>query len=331
MSGERDWEKDLLGPHRVVKPSLRGRGGPPREVRASTLSIAERLRAARGVPQAVVKISKYLKGREACRKNWLYNSRGEKLALETEEGELLRTREDQLSVLDAWALRFCTRKNSRDQANIIVSSVPGSSPEAVQRAARAFGKDAFKDRRYHFVLHNDKRHPHVHFAVEMQGREKKFDPRKKDLRRWRELWAEKAREQGIDMACSSRAARGVGRRGQKLPLHHMQQRGVTPGVTRLAVKEVATPGAETAWETYARARNAAERQAYRQSANELRASAKKASAADRPKLEAAAGELEQFADRMPVAKTRRQQLREAFNVHRKQRSPGSREPDDRER
>lgn len=309
---------------------MRGRGGPPREVRASKLSIAERLRAARGVPQAIVKITSYLKGRDACRRNWSYISRKEKLALETEEGELLKTREDHRSVLDAWTLRFDTRKTSRDQVNVVVSSIPGTSPEAVQKAARAFGEEAFKGHRYVFVLHNDKNHPHVHFAVEMRGSEKKLDPRKSDLRRWRELWAENARKQGIELACSTRAARGIGRRRPKTPIYQMQQRGVTPEVVKHAVKDAIT-GADTPWETYVKARNAAERQAYRQSANELRTAAKKASVAEKQKLEKAAGELEQFADRMPIAKTRRQQLRDAFNVHRKQRQPGSREPDDRER
>lgn len=329
MSGERDGEKDLLGPHRIVKTSMRGRGTPPRAVKTSSISLSERIRIARGVPQAVVKVTSYSRGREACRRHWSYISRKGTLALETESGELLTDREQQHSVLDG--LSFDKRKNARDQVNVVASAPKGASPEAVRRAARAFAQDAFAGQCYVFVLHEDKGHPHVHFAVALKGKTKKLDPRKQDLYRWREQWAAKAREQGIELACSSRAARGVSRKGQRLPIYHMQQRGVTPRVTHLAVKDAAMKGAETPWEIYARARNAAERQAYRQAANELRAAAEKASAAERQKLDMAADELDRFAARMPVAKTRRQQLHEALSTYRKQQSPPSRKPDDRER
>jgi type IV secretion system T-DNA border endonuclease VirD2 len=308
---------------------MRGRGTPPRTAKASSISISERIRIARGVPQAVVKVTSYSKGRESSRRHWSYISRRGTLPLETESGELLTDREQQRSALDG--LSFDKRKNARDQVNIVASAPKGASPDAVRRAARAFAQEGFAGQHYVFVLHEDKGHPHVHFAVALRGKTKKLDPRKQDLYRWREQWAAKAREQGIDLACSPRAARGVGRKGQKLPIYHMQQRGVTPRVTHLAVKDAATAGADTPWETYARARNAAERQAYRQSANELRATAKKASVAEKQKLEKAAGELEQFAARMPVAKTRRQQLSEALSAHCKQQSPPTRKPDDRER
>jgi hypothetical protein len=271
-----------------------------------------------------------LRGREACRRHWYYISRKAKLTLETEEGELLTDRSEQRSLLDAWALSFDARKNSRDQVNVVVSALPGTPPEAVRTAARAFAREAFAGHHYVFVLHEDKRHPHVHFAVALRGREKKLDPRKRDLHRWRELWAEKARAQGIELACSSRAARGIGRRRPKTAIYQMQRRGVTPAMTLSAVKETVAKGADTDWERYVRARNLAEREAYRQSARELRVTAKTRPATERAKLEAAAVELDQFAQRMPVAKTRRQQLREALALRQKQKSP-NKESDERER
>ncbi|HKQ30552.1 MAG TPA: relaxase/mobilization nuclease domain-containing protein [Burkholderiales bacterium] len=321
MSGLDDKDKDLLGPHRMVRASMRGRHGPPREVRASKISVAERLRIARGVPQALVKVTSYVRGREGCRRHWYYISRKGKLALETETGELLSGRDEQRAVLDAWALSFDKRKNARDQVNVVVSALPGTSPEAVRRAARAFGQEAFAGQRYVFVLHDDKKHPHVHFAVALRGAEKKLDPRLKELHRWRELWAEKARQQGIELACSPRAARGVGRRRPPTTIYQMQRRGVTPQVIVDAVKETVAKGADAEWERYTRERNAAERQAYRQSAAQLRAAAKKTAAGpERVKFETAADELEQFAQRMPVAKTRRQQLREALALRQKQKT-----------
>ncbi len=314
MTAEDD--KDLLGPHRMVRPSMRGRGTPPRQAKASSISIAERIRAARGVRQAVVKVTSYSRGADSCRRHWTYISRKGTLPLETEAGELLTSREAQRAALDSWPLD--KRANARDQVNVVVSAPPGAPAEAVRKAARAFAQEAFKGQRYVFVLHEDKGHPHVHFAVALKGRTKKLDPRKQDLHRWREQWAEKAREQGIEMACSPRAARGVGRRGQKLPIYHLQRKGITPNVTKLAVKDALETDHDTPWEQFCRARNGAERRAYKQAAADLRAAAQTSTPEARAKLEAAAVDLEKFSAGMPFAKTRRQQLREVMAARSKQ-------------
>ena len=65
-------------------------------------------------------------------------------------------------------------------------------------APLAFGQEAFAGHRFVFVLHEDKGHPHVHFAVALKIKGKKLDPRKQTLHRWRELWAEKARDRTWD-------------------------------------------------------------------------------------------------------------------------------------
>jgi hypothetical protein len=297
---------------------MRGRGA-----KASSISVAERIRAARGVPQAVVKVTSYSRGADSCRRHWTYISRKGALPLETEAGELLADREAQRAALDSWPLD--KRANARDQVNVVASAPPGTSAEAVRNAARAFAQEAFKGQRYVFVLHEDKGHPHVHFAVALKGRTKKLDPRKQDLYRWRELWAEKARAHGIELACSPRAARGVGRRGQKLPIYHLQRRGITPNVTKLAVKDAAEAATDTPWEQFCRARNGVERRAYKQAAIDLKAAAQTSPPSTRVKLEAAAADLERFSAGMPLAKTRRQQLREALTARAKQKS------EDRER
>ncbi|MHB8623381.1 MAG: relaxase/mobilization nuclease domain-containing protein [Sulfuricaulis sp.] len=327
-----DWnkEKDLLGRARVVRVSMRGRGGPPARVKASSLSLAERLRAVRGVPQAVAKITRFQRTASQCSRHWTYISRKGILELETEEGELLKNLNEQKELLKAWELTFDHGKKSRDQMNYTVSAPKGSSPEAVRNAAREFGKEAFAGHKYVFALHTDKDHPHVHFAVHMKGPIKKLNPRLKDLRQWRELWAEKARSQGIEMACSPRAARGVGRKGQRQAIQQMQSRGVTPEVTKHAVRDALATKDDTGWERYAKARNQAERQAYRDAANSLRTTAQGRAATEANKLNAAATELEQFAQRMPVAKTRRQQLREAIN-RQQQKTFTTRKAEDRER
>ncbi len=331
MIGDKEDDKGLLGPHRTVRPSLRGRGAPPRTVNASALSVAERIRVARGLPQAIVKITSYARGTDACGRHWTYISRKGTLALESETGELLRDREEQRSLLEAWSVSFDKRTNARDQVNVVVSAPKGTPPEAVHKAAREFGKEAFPNQRYVFVLHEDKGHPHVHFAVALRGKDKKLDPRLKDLHRWRELWAKAARAQGIEMACSPRAARGAGRRRPPSKIYHLQHRGITSERTKGAVKETVAQPADTVWEQYVKERNQAERMAYRQSAADLRAAAKTASPAARVKLDAAAADLERFVASLPIAKTRRQQIREAITTHHREKSSLKKEPDDLER
>jgi len=247
-----------------------------------------------------------------------------------EDGERLRGLGEQKELLKAWELDFDHHTRSRNQMNYTVSAPKGSSPEAVRNAAREFGKEAFAGHKYVFALHTDKDHPHVHFAVHMKGPVKKLNPRLKDLRQWRELWAEKARAQGIEMACSPRAARGVGRKGQRHAIQQMQQRGVTPDITKQAVKDALATKDDTGWEHYAKVRNQAERQAYREAANGLRTAAKGRIASESNKLNAAATELEQFVQRMPVAKTRRQLLHEVIDQQQQKTSP-TKTPEDRER
>lgn len=327
---DQDKEKDLLGRTHLVRPSMRGRGGPPTRVKAASLSVAERLRAARGVPQAVAKITRFQRTTSQCQRHWTYISRQGTLELETEDSEILKGLGEQKELLKAWELTFDHGKKSRNQMNYTVSAPKGSSPEAVRNTARGFGKEAFAGHKYVFALHTDKDHPHVHFAVHMKGPIKKLNPRLKDLHRWRELWAEKARKQGIEMACSPRAARGVGRKGQRQAIQQMQSRGVTPEVTKHAVRDALATKDDTGWERYAKARNRVERQAYREAASRLRTAAQGRAATEANKLKAAVAELEQFAQRMPSAKTRRQQLREVINRQQQKSSP-TKTPEDRER
>ena len=317
MTNENEQDKDFLGPHRMVRSNARGLGSPPRTVKAYALSVQERVRVARGTPQAVVKITSYVRGRSQCHRHWSYISRKGKLELETESGEILTDLDAQRSVLDAWALRFDNRKNGRDQVHVVVSAPRGTDARAVREAARAFGQEAFAGQRYVFALHDPDtdtktKQPHVHFAVALRGVDKKLNPRLKDLHRWRELWASKARGQGIELACSPRGVRGVGRRRPKSAIYHMQERRFRPETVKLAAKDAIATTGDTTWEHYTRERNRLEREAYRQSAARLRKSAEARPEAERQKIGKLAMELDQYAKRMPIAKTRRQQMREAI-------------------
>ena len=90
-------------------------------------------------------------------------------------------------------------------------------PKSVRFAAREFAKIEFTDHRYVMVLHDHQANPHVHLAVKAESKHgKRLNPRKADLRRWREVFAEQLRERGIDAEASRQLARGPYRKREEL-------------------------------------------------------------------------------------------------------------------
>ena len=62
------------------------------------------------------------------------------------------------------------------------------------------------------VLHDHQANPHVHISVRAESKHgKRLNPRKADLHRWRETFAEKLRGWGIDAEATRQASRGVDR------------------------------------------------------------------------------------------------------------------------
>jgi hypothetical protein len=62
------------------------------------------------------------------------------------------------------------------------------------------------------VLHDHQANPHVHISVRAESRHgKRLNPRKADLHRWRETFAEKLRGHGIEAEATRQATRGRSR------------------------------------------------------------------------------------------------------------------------
>jgi len=80
----------------------------------------------------------------------------------------------------------------------------------VQRAAREFAQVELADHKYVMVLHDHQANPHVHISVRVESKHgKRLNPRKGDLHRWRETFAEKLRNQGIEAEATRQATRGA--------------------------------------------------------------------------------------------------------------------------
>ena len=274
------------------------------------MPLAERLRAARGVPQAVVKVVSFPRSRSRLRELMEYISRDGALPLETEDGDLVTTVEAQRELAGIWARSFDRRTRSREAVHIIFSMPPGSDSEALRKAVRTVVTQHFSGHRAVFGIHEDRKHPHAHAVIHMRGLAKKLELRKSDLHKLREVFAEAAREHGVMLAASPRAARGIGHKGERQAVHHLRAKGIVPNVQKQAAREFMQEinrGAlvEKPWEQAIRHRHDLEQRAYVEEAQRLRAASVQADARDQDAMREAAKVLELYARTMPTPKTRR--------------------------
>ena len=101
-------------------------------------------------------------------------------------------------------------------------------------AARQFFREAFAENHdYVFAAHTDTENFHVHVVVEAAGQDgKQLRIGPPDLQALRELFAEKALEQGIELDASPRWARGLeADRQPRLEVAGMARRGVAPEIS----------------------------------------------------------------------------------------------------
>ena len=132
--------------------------------------------------------------------------------------------EEVKELFEQWGFDANNSEKSRSKSVHIVLSMPnGTDPQAVLWAAGKFAQEKFsKNHQYLMVLHTDTDHPHVHLAVKAQGFDMTWVKRTKaDLQEWREIFAEKMREQGISAEATPRRARGVVQKGKTQPIYHM--------------------------------------------------------------------------------------------------------------
>lgn len=87
-------------------------------------------------------------------------------------------------------------------------------------------------------MHTDDKHPHVHIAVKTLGfDERRLNPRKADIQHWRESFAEKLRENGIEAEATPRVVRGVVKKSEAQVLRHIEAEEATRKPRKSTVKE----------------------------------------------------------------------------------------------
>jgi hypothetical protein len=211
------WGDCLFYPgNRVVKVKPQPRlSGDAARVRAAAIRKRIEATVVRRAPQVMVKVTGGGRGMKAIAAHFRYISKNGRLEIEDQRGETMRGKDTLRDLADEW--RFggslipddAEPGHRREAFNIMLSMPRGTDPLTVQRAAREFAKAELVDHKYVMVLHDHQANPHVHISVRAESRQgKRLNPRKADLHRWRETFAEKLRGYGVEAEATRQATRG---------------------------------------------------------------------------------------------------------------------------
>jgi hypothetical protein len=166
----------------------------------------------RRAPQVMVKVTGGGRGMAAIAAHFRYITKNGRLDIEDDRGVVERGKDTVREIERQWqygGARIEREGHRREAFNIMLSMPRGTDPLTVQRAARDFAKIEFADHRYVMVLHEHQANPHVHLSVKAESRHgQRLNPRKADLQRWREVFAERLRERGVDAEATRQATRG---------------------------------------------------------------------------------------------------------------------------
>lgn len=207
------------------------RGMDAKEVRKKIQSIVKR------TPQVMVRISGGGKGIRHIKAHLDYISRNGQIALEDQNGDKLEGKDEVNDLRDEWqfgGFPISDRSNHREAFNLVLSMPAGTNEIAVLRAARDFAVSEFSNFQYVMALHtfdtdpddDPSPNPHVHLCVKATGLDGlRLNPRKADLQRWRERFAERLREHGVACEATRRLHRLQPHRGERQSVRHKKARG----------------------------------------------------------------------------------------------------------
>lgn len=215
-------------------------GGRLSTSQARATYVRQKLQAmVRRSPQVVVKLVRAPKGMKGISNNLTYISRDGELEIEDQEGQVIQGKDAVADLKAEWrdgGMPIAADSTMRDAFHLVLSMPTRTDPLSVQRAARDFAKQEFSGFQYAMVLHtfetdpdpHPSPHPHVHLTVKAAGLDGvRLNPRKADLQRWREGFAEALREHGIEATTTSRIHRTTHERWMVRHLHEPSKKGET--------------------------------------------------------------------------------------------------------
>jgi hypothetical protein len=216
------------------------RRGPGRRDRLSPAEVQQIARTVGRTPEVMVKVlSGGGQDLGAVRRHLDYLGRAGELDLETDDGERLRGKGIEKTLLEDWDLDLdCDRRqadlsaaNGRQPPKLVhklmFSMPPGTPPDQLQAAVRNLVREEFAlKHRYVMVLHTDEPHPHVHMVVKAVSEQGvRLNVRKATLREWRREFARHLREQGVAANATERVVRGETRTPKKDGIYRAMRRG----------------------------------------------------------------------------------------------------------
>ncbi len=215
-------------------------GGRLSTPQARTTHVRQKLQAmVRRSPQVIVKLVRAPKGMKGISNNLTYISRDGLLEMEDQDGQVIKGKEAVADLKTEWrdgGMPIAADSTMRDAFHLVLSMPQQTDPLSVQRAARDFANREFSGFQYAMVLHtfetdpdpHPSAHPHVHLTVKAAGLDGiRLNPRKADLQRWREGFAEALREHGIEATTTSRIHRKTHERWTVRHLHEPSKKGET--------------------------------------------------------------------------------------------------------
>ena len=167
-----------------------------------------------------------------------YISRKGLIEVEDQDGLLVAGKQELETLKRDWrdsgATSIGDESEIRDTINIVFSMPAETDQVSLKRALRVFAQREFSGHEYVFAYHTPSTdpdpeppdHPHIHLCLKLEGADgQRLNPRKADLKRWRDGFAASLREHGIDANSTTRLARLKRDRGPDRASMAMQGKG----------------------------------------------------------------------------------------------------------
>lgn len=191
---------------------------------------------AAGKAEVVMKFDKTsVKSAHHLQESGRYISRNGKLECEDDEGQVLAGTEAIDDRMKSWVeddelykQTGAGRPSDKLARRFIVSTPPGTDPEALKKAVRDFTEAEFKSKGFEYIwtIHTDKAHPHAHVLIKNRSADgHRLHYSNQELRAMRERFCVIAEQYGIDLNATSRAVRGKTRRDKPIERVYQEQRG----------------------------------------------------------------------------------------------------------
>jgi hypothetical protein len=207
------WGERLFYPsNRILKPTPTPRLDTMTRRKAAVIRRRIEATVTGRAPQVMVKVTGGGRGMAAIAAHFRYISRNGRLQIEDDRGVVREGKEAVSDLAEQWRYGGSLIDevgHRREAFNIMLSMPHGTDARMVQEAAREFARVELPGHRYVMVLHEHQANPHVHLSVRAESRTgERLNPRKTDLHRWRETFAEKLRGRGVEAEATRQATRG---------------------------------------------------------------------------------------------------------------------------